>query len=337
MGRPDVKNTVLLADADIGMQLLLSRLLIEDGYAVLTAGDAAEAIARIETHQPDLLVASMDLPGKSGAELARFVKSTDKPIPVVVLAPGPDAQVPEADATIPLPIDPQKVLETVQGILRRAESGEAPPSRLLVVDDDLGILNLLHTILTNEGYEVVTADCGRDGLAAIEREVPDLVLLDVQMPGMSGFEVLAAIRQNHQNLPVIMITGYGSEDVATQALRLGADDYLTKPLKVRNVCFRIQNALERARLRASQQQLNRLLRRTTLDLTDRLEHLIEERRAFSGALGRILEAVAAAVRDGHPEAADLLLECREALAGDQPATALRAIADRLDHRDDAQS
>ncbi len=133
-----MKKTVLLADPDIGMQLLLSRLLLEDGYAVLTAGDGAEAIARLETHQPDLLVANASLPGKSGAELCHFVKSAHSPIPVVILSPGPDAQVPEADATITLPIDPQNVLETIQGILERAESGEPPPSRLLIVDDDLG-------------------------------------------------------------------------------------------------------------------------------------------------------------------------------------------------------
>ena len=335
MGAGDVKKTVLLADPDIGMQLLLSRLLLEDGYAVLTAGDGAEAIARLETHQPDLLVASASLPGKSGAELCHFVKSTHSPIPVVILSPpGPDPQVPEADATITLPIDPQNVLETIQGILERAESREPPPSRLLVVDDDLGILNLLNTILANEGYEVVTADCGRDGLAALERERPDLILLDVQMPGMSGFEVLAAIRQNHPNLPVIMITGFGSEDVATQALRLGADDYLTKPLKVRNVCFRIQNALERARLRATQQQLNRLLRRTTLDLTDRLERLIEERARCSERLGRILEAAASMLADAHPQAAALLEECRTAVTGDDPAAALEALASRLNDQND---
>jgi len=334
MGAEDVKKTVLLADPDIGMQLLLSRLLLEDGYAVLTASDGAETIARLETHQPDLLVANASLPGKSGAELCHFVKSTHCPIPVVILSPAPERQVPEADATITLPIDPRNVLETLQGIVERAESSEAPPSRLLVVDDDLGILNLLNTILTNEGYEVVTADCGRDGLAAIEREEPDLVLLDVQMPGMSGFEVLAAIRQNHPSLPVIMITGFGSEDVATQALRLGADDYLTKPLKVRNVCFRIQNALERARLRASQQQLNHLLRRTTLDLTDRLERLLEEREKSSERVGRILGAVASMLADAHPEAAALLEECRQAMASDQPAAALEALASRLNDKKD---
>ncbi len=333
MGAGDVKKTVLLADPDIGMQLLLSRLLLEDGYAVLTASDGAEAIARLQTHQPDLLLANANLPGKSGAELCHFVKSTQSPIPVVILSAG-GTGVPEADATITLPIDPQNVLETLQGIVERAESGETPPSRLLVVDDDLGILNLLNTILTNEGYEVVTADCGRDGLAALEREQPDLILLDVQMPGMSGFEVLAAIRQNHPSLPVIMITGFGSEDVATQALRLGADDYLTKPLKVRNVCFRIQNALERARLRASQQQLNRLLRRTTLDLTDRLERLLEEREKCSERVGRILEAVASMLADAHPEAATLLEECRQAMDSDQLAAALEALASRLNDKKD---
>jgi len=120
---------------------------------------------------------------------------------------------------------------------------------ILVIDDDPGLRGLLEEFMAKDGYRVVTADCGREGIAAIERARPDLVLLDIQMPGINGLEVLATIRRKDADLPVIVVTGYGSEEIVTQAIRAGADDYLAKPLRLRTVCARVRAALERAALR----------------------------------------------------------------------------------------
>lgn len=121
---------------------------------------------------------------------------------------------------------------------------------ILVIDDDPGLRGLLEEFMAKDGYRVVTADCGREGIAAIERSRPDLVLLDIQMPGINGLEVLATIRRRDAALPVIVVTGYGSEEIVTQAIRAGADDYLAKPLRLRTVCARVRAALERAAQRA---------------------------------------------------------------------------------------
>lgn len=280
-------STILVVEGDVNMQLLLFRLFAEEGYAVVAASDGVEAIARIEAEEPGLVVANVDLAGRSGTEVCRHVKERLGHIPVVLLAPGTNPEpIEPADAVVGIPLDPQKALEAVRGLLAQGEAqrpGARRPDRLLVIDDDLGILNLLQSLLTKEGYDLVTADCGREGLAALEREQPDLILLDVQMPGMSGFEVLTEIRQRHPSVPVIMVTGYGSEDVATQALRLGADDYVAKPLRLRNICFRIESNLERARLRASHDRLNRQLRQTTLDLCVRLQDALSENEEMKKA------------------------------------------------------
>ena len=128
------------------------------------------------------------------------------------------------------------------------------------------------------------------------------------MPGLNGFEVLTRIREQRADLPVIMVTAYGSEDVAADALRLGADDYLAKPIRIRNLCFRIQRTLEKAHLRTGQKRLNDQLRRTTIDLTDRLETLAqageERHQASRRLLGDLRDRL-----EGHavpPEALDII-------------------------------
>jgi DNA-binding response OmpR family regulator len=326
-----VQNTILVVDSDTNMQLLLLRLFAEGGHAVIAAGDGAEAIARLEAEHPGLVVANVDLPGRSGVEVCRYVKGRPEAVPVILLAPGTDpGPIEPADAVVGVPIDAQKLLDAVRRVFDMGQGQPVRPDRLLVIDDDLGILSLLESLLSKEGYEVTTADCGRDGLAAIERCQPDMVLLDVQMPGMSGFEVLTLIRERHPTLPVVMVTGYGSEDVATQALRLGADDYLAKPLRVRNVCFRIQSTLERARLRASQARLNRQLRQTTLELTDRLQRAIEANAAFRDLLCRILGELRDGLERGGSisEAIELVSRLRQIAEAKHPIT-YEAIAEAL--------
>jgi len=325
-----VQKTILVADSDTNMLLLLFRLFAEAGYVVTSASDGAEAIAKVEAERPDLIISSAGLPGKSGVELCRYVKERPDPIPVILLARGAEADaLGAADAVAGIPIDAQKVLAAARGLLDAGEAEHVKtPDKLLVIDDDLGILNLLESLFRNEGYEVTTADCGREGLAAIDRQRPDLVLLDVQMPGMSGFEVLSKIRERHRDLPIIMVTGYGSEDVATQALRLGADDYLAKPLRIRNICFRIQSNLERAQLRASQARLNRQLRQTMLELTAR----VEKAHAANVAICRLVASILAVLGERlagaglDPGVVELAERARAAVGAGDPVAALEALA-----------
>ena len=301
-----MNNTILVCDSDSGTQVLLFRILAQAGYGVASASDGAEAIAKIESDPPALIVASVALPGRSGIELSQYAKTRPEPIPVILLAPGMSPEpVETADAVIGLPLDAMRLVEAVQALLGAEDAEERPGERVLVIDDDVGILELLTNLLTGEGYAVSSAACAREGLEAIEAHEPDIVLLDVQMPGMSGFEALAKIRETRRLLPVIMVTGHGSEEVAADALRLGADDYIAKPLRIRNLCFRVERNLEKARLRDAQDRLNQQLRRTTLELTDRLADLVEGNTVFRQLLYRILGDLRA--RLGNEDASDATL------------------------------
>lgn len=121
--------------------------------------------------------------------------------------------------------------------------------KILVVDDDLNGLKLLSLTLQAEGFEVLAANSGPQGLRRIEAEKPDLAILDVMMPGMTGLEVCQAIRQSDHaaDLPVIMLTARSDVDDRVSGLRVGADDYIPKPASPAEVVARVRAVLTRAR------------------------------------------------------------------------------------------
>jgi two-component system nitrogen regulation response regulator NtrX len=121
-------------------------------------------------------------------------------------------------------------------------------SRILVIDDEAAIRDSMRMILEYEGHEVLTAPTAQDGLALIERESPDLVFLDIRMPGMDGLEALERIRAISETLPVVMISGHGTVATAVEATKKGAFDFLEKPLSTERVLVTIRNAIGHQRL-----------------------------------------------------------------------------------------
>jgi len=115
---------------------------------------------------------------------------------------------------------------------------------VLVADDEVDILDVCRRYLEREGYRVVTAGDGLEALSAWEMHRPDLVVLDLMMPGKSGWDVCSAIR-DREDIPVIMLTARGEESDRLLGLTLGADDYLTKPFSPRELVLRIRNMLRR--------------------------------------------------------------------------------------------
>lgn len=115
-------------------------------------------------------------------------------------------------------------------------------ARILAVDDEIEILRVLQRSLTAHGYEVFTAASGEEALEAISRHRPDLILLDLGLPGMSGLEVCRHVRA-HSNLPIIILSVKDTELDKVQALDLGADDYVSKPFGMNEVLARVRVAL----------------------------------------------------------------------------------------------
>jgi len=121
-------------------------------------------------------------------------------------------------------------------------------AKIVVVDDEAEIRRSVRMILEYEGYDVQEASSGPEALALVEREPPDLMFLDIKMGGLDGLETLQKIRQLNETLPVVIISGHGTVSTAVEATKLGAFDFIEKPLASERVLVTIRNALDKTRL-----------------------------------------------------------------------------------------
>lgn len=136
-------------------------------------------------------------------------------------------------------------------------------AKLLIIDDERGIRNTLREILADEGHDVDVAENGKQGLDMAQNKAYDLIYSDIKMPEMDGLELLAAIKNQHTDdfesadCPVVMITGHGDVETAVQALKMGAYDFLLKPLDLNRILITTKNALESKSLKQETKQLRK--------------------------------------------------------------------------------
>src|SRR2546426_10682308 len=156
-----------------------------------------------------------------------------------------------------------------------------PKSRILVIDDESAIRDSLRMTLEYEGYDCVGAATGQEGLALAEREAPDLVLLDVKMPGMDGLEVLDRLRSMNETLPIVVISGHGTISTAVEATKKGAFDFIEKPFASERVLVSLRNALAQRQLR---------------DENRSLKKAVEVRHQMIGESGSLKHVMAAVAR-----------------------------------------
>lgn len=187
--------------------------------------------------------------------------------------------------------------EMLANDLKKATSGE----RILVVDDSAEIRKFIsESILKPNGFQVDIASDGAEGLRkALGTPAPDLIFLDYEMPKLSGIQVLEALREKRSDIPVILITSHGSEQIAVQAFQLGLRDYLIKPFTVEEMLNSISHALTKARLRRERDTIlnnfvetNRQLEERIRDLSvlHKISHSITALLDYAELLKRIVEA-----------------------------------------------
>jgi len=127
--------------------------------------------------------------------------------------------------------------------------------KILVIDDEAGMCHLINTVLSGEGYSVITTQKPQDGVTLLKKDSFDLVITDLRMPKMDGMEILQAVKSVSRDVPVILITAYSTVDSAVQAMKLGASDYVAKPFKNDELCAAVDNVLEKSRLREENRRL----------------------------------------------------------------------------------
>jgi DNA-binding NtrC family response regulator len=166
--------------------------------------------------------------------------------------------------------------------------------RIVVIDDEVNAAAALETLLREDGYEVTRAHDARAGLQLLEKVAPDLVLTDLRMPGMDGLELLAKIKDLRPETMVILMTAYGTVKTAVKAMKLGAEDYLSKPIDVEELEVVLQKALDRKGL---------------LEETRTLRERLEQKYRFDNLVGESPEmlSVFKTIRQVAPSSASVLL------------------------------
>ncbi len=147
---------------------------------------------------------------------------------------------------------------------------------ILIVDDEPDILSTLKDVLEDEGYRTIGVTTGEEALSFIERELPDIVILDVWLEGIDGIEVLGQIKEKHPDIPVLIISGHGTIETAIKAVKLGAYDFIEKPIDLDRLLLRIEKALEESKLRREYQLLKQQQRKELIGESTQMKELLKQ-------------------------------------------------------------
>ena len=243
------EGLVLVVDDDPAIRALARTSLREEGLAVLTATTAAEGAELAEARRPDLILLDLLLPDQGGLDLLQRLKRQPDTagIPVMIVSVVNDALKGlslGAAECMAKPLRKPELLATVRRLLD-GSGGRRP--RVLVVDDERDTAELIRETLRHEGFRPLVAHDGREALELIARRRPDVVILDITMPEMSGFEVLESLHGDHDlsRIPVVVLTPRGDEADARRGLALGARRYMSKPFDVGDLVAEVRRHLVR--------------------------------------------------------------------------------------------
>jgi signal transduction histidine kinase/uncharacterized protein (DUF302 family) len=265
---------ILVADDDPERLKALVERLQREGFAVLSAQDGLEALDQAREELPDAIILNLLLRRIDGLRVCEILKSNPATtnIPVLLMAgvhvdadEGKRALAAGADRFLtdlsPLSTGSgrelgadQDVIQAVRTLLGAEPELEERPI-LLAIDDDPDNRAFLTKAVAKQGFEVVTAPNATQARRQLDGRRPALIFLDVQMPEESGLSLLPQMLRDYPESVVVMMTAYGSEQVAAEALRGGADDYIAKPIDLHRLRELLERNLEKQRLRAERQRL----------------------------------------------------------------------------------
>jgi nitrogen regulation protein NR(I) len=197
---------------------------------------------------------------------------------------------------------------------------------ILVVDDDSQLRQSFKKILTKEGYTVKTTSTGELGLEIVRESVPDLVIMDVRLPGMNGLEALRAVHEIESKLPVIVMTAFGTTETAIDATKLGAFDYVLKPFEIPDILALIDQALEAGRFMRSPVKIAAMPEKT---FTDAIVGQSNPMQEMYKAIGRVAPTDATVLIRGESGTGKELVAraiYQHSLRGDKPFVVINCVA-----------
>jgi CheY-like chemotaxis protein len=263
---------VLIADDDPEVRDVIAESFRMEGLDVLEASNGLEALLYVKRDRPDAVVLDLMMPRLGGVEALKRIHDFNPGIRVLVVTGTDDPELHRqatasgAAAVFTKPVAIAALVAALTGPAPAAappppapqrpapappRPAAAPTGRILVADDNPEVRQMLEDVLTSLGYVTRAAADGTEAVRSVIADAPDVVLLDVYMPGLSGVGALPTIVAVAPHTKVIMISGSANIDVLKRSLAFGAHDYVTKPFEISSLSRAIETALAMKRLEAS--------------------------------------------------------------------------------------
>ena len=231
---------ILIVEDDPTLRQVLRAILETEGACMQEAGSTREAIAMSRTHSFDVVLTDLGLPDVPGEAVITHFRAAVNHGPVVAVLSGAAerelaraAQL-GADRIFAKPLDWEDLVNYLRRcrIDEKGATGPESPPTVVIVEDDAAMRELLKDVLERTGHRVIALADGTRLAAVLEREDVDAVILDKEMPGTNGLDLLSFVRHRRPAVAVILITAFGGGDVAREAARRGAYRYIEKPFRV---------------------------------------------------------------------------------------------------------
>jgi len=257
------KPQVLIIEDDEDFLEPIKTVLEKNNFTVYTALDGEEGLEKVEKVKPDLIILDIMLPKKDGYAVCHSLKENETyaHIPILILTSlglksegkfGAEllAKGHKADEYLEKPVDPQILVEKVHNLIRKASIEETKEIKVIIIDDDPDFIAAVKIILDENNYKVLVEYTGEDGLIAVRKEEPDIVLLDVMLPEKDGYAVCKELKEDKKtsSIPVILMTAVGSKLTDSEygkaiAVTHQADDYIEKPVDQKELLKRIRKCI----------------------------------------------------------------------------------------------
>jgi DNA-binding NtrC family response regulator len=234
-------HKIMVIDNDMEMRELLYNILTKKGYEVISAIGGEQALQLMTKSKPDLIILDYAMPGMDGLAFLKRLRSFDTELPVIMLTGFGDDQTEHEAKKLGVNeflrkgVGVDLFIESINRFVDPKQLTQKEARKIgyiMVVDDDPDIRELLKRFLTKKDYDVVCVENAEKALAKIKERKPNLILLDINMPGMDGLTALKKFKEIDKNLGVIMISGNTEVELAKEAVKLGATDYVMKPFNM---------------------------------------------------------------------------------------------------------
>jgi len=248
--QPKTEYLILVVEDDISTSYALKALLMEKNYNVMIAENGREAINKAREFHPDLITMDLKLPDIYGIQIIEILKHDPETqnIPILILSVvEEDEKMYQAGASFYLkkPLDPNKFIEAVNLLIKPTST--LRKKAILVIDDDPNVRTICKESLNYLGFEVLEASNAEETFLLLKRKTPDLILLDIMLPEVDGFEIAEKLKANvhTSRIPIVFLTAKDQPRDRIKALKLGIEDYIIKPFDSLELGIRIEGILQR--------------------------------------------------------------------------------------------